>query len=41
MEIELSSLAHEWQAIARSYADEFLLPYEIDAEFNDGELATT
>ena len=40
MDIELSSSAREWQAIARSYADDYLLPHEIDAEFNAGKLAS-
>ena len=38
MKIELSKEALRWQAIARQYADEYLLPHEVEAELNDGEL---
>ncbi|MDX1482301.1 MAG: acyl-CoA dehydrogenase family protein [Woeseiaceae bacterium] len=38
MNIPLSDSAREWQAIARDYADDYLLPHEIDAELNGGEL---
>jgi alkylation response protein AidB-like acyl-CoA dehydrogenase len=34
----MSDSAREWQAIARTYADEYLLPHEIEAELNAGEL---
>jgi acyl-CoA dehydrogenase len=36
--IELSESALKWQAIARKYADEYLLPHEVEAELNNGEL---
>jgi alkylation response protein AidB-like acyl-CoA dehydrogenase len=36
--IELSKSAIEWQKKAREYADEYLQPYEIQAELNDGKL---
>ena len=36
MKIELSDTALEWQAIARTYADEYLQPHEIEAELNEG-----
>ncbi|MDH5621827.1 MAG: acyl-CoA/acyl-ACP dehydrogenase, partial [Gammaproteobacteria bacterium] len=39
MKIELSKDARHWQAIARRYADEYLLPHEVEAELNDGVLA--
>ena len=39
MKIELSDSALEWQSKARAYADEYLLPHEIEAELNGGELA--
>lgn len=38
MKIELSTDARHWQAIARQYADEYLLPHEVEAELNDGVL---
>ena len=38
MKIELSDNALEWQTIARQYADEYLQPYEVEAELNDGVL---
>ena len=38
MHIELSNDACKWQAIAREYADTYLLPHEVEAELNDGEL---
>jgi alkylation response protein AidB-like acyl-CoA dehydrogenase len=38
VKIELSAEAIRWQAIAREYADEYLLPHEVEAELNDGEL---
>ena len=38
MHIELSKSAIEWQKKAREYADEYLQPYEIQAELNDGKL---
>jgi alkylation response protein AidB-like acyl-CoA dehydrogenase len=39
VKIELSDSALEWQAKARSYADEYLQPHEIEAELNGGVLA--
>ena len=39
MKIELSSNTIEWQRRARSYADEYLQPHEVDAEMNEGVLA--
>jgi acyl-CoA dehydrogenase len=38
LNIELSTDARRWQAIARQYADEYLLPHEVEAELNDGVL---
>lgn len=38
MKIELSNEAIQWAEIARQYADEYLLPHEVEAELNDGEL---
>jgi alkylation response protein AidB-like acyl-CoA dehydrogenase len=38
VKVELSSDAIRWAAIARQYADEYLLPHEVEAELNDGEL---
>ncbi len=38
MQIELSKSAVAWQKKARQYADEFLLPYEVEAELNGGVL---
>ena len=38
MKIELSSSALEWQAKARTYADEYLQPHEVEAELNGGVL---
>ena len=38
MQIELSKSAVAWQEKAREYADEFLLPYEVEAELNGGVL---
>ncbi|MFQ6006387.1 MAG: acyl-CoA dehydrogenase family protein [Woeseia sp.] len=39
MHIELSKCARDWQQKARRYADEYLQPYEVEAELNDGELS--
>lgn len=39
MDIELTDEAREWQARARSFADEYLLPHEVEAELNGGELS--
>ena len=39
MKIQLSESVRDWQKLAREYADEYLLPYEIEAELNNGELA--
>jgi acyl-CoA dehydrogenase len=38
LKIELSSSALEWQAKARTYADEYLQPHEVEAELNGGVL---
>ncbi len=38
MKIEISDDARHWQKIARQYADDYLLPHEVEAELNDGEL---
>ncbi len=38
MQIPLSDDARRWQRIAREYADEYLLPHEVEAELNEGEL---
>ena len=38
MHIELSESAITWQKKAREYADEYLLPYEVQAELNGGVL---
>ena len=38
MHIELSKSAMAWQKKARQYADEYLLPYEVEAELNGGVL---
>ena len=38
MNIEISEGAKSWQAIARGFADDYLQPHELTAEFNNGEL---
>lgn len=38
MNIEISESAREWQATARAFADEYLMPNEVEAELNGGEL---
>jgi len=38
MHIEISKDALAWQKIARSYADKYLQPHEVEAELNDGVL---
>ena len=38
MKIELSESALQWQRKARDYADEYLLPHEVEAELNEGRL---
>jgi len=38
MNILLSENARNWQAVAREYADDYLLPHEVEAELNGGEL---
>lgn len=38
MKIEISEDAQGWQSIARTYADEYLQPHEVEAELNDGVL---
>ena len=34
----MNSPRRNWQKLAREYADEYLLPYEVEAELNNGEL---
>lgn len=38
MKLELSQSALNWQQVARSYADEYLQPHEVEAELNEGVL---
>ncbi len=38
MKIEISDDARHWQAVARTYADDYLQPHEVEAELNDGDL---
>jgi len=38
MKIQLNDAARAWQKKARQYADEYLLPHEVEAELNQGEL---
>ena len=38
MKIDLPDTVREWQQLARSYADDYLQPYEVQAELNGGEL---
>ncbi|MDH5345884.1 MAG: acyl-CoA/acyl-ACP dehydrogenase, partial [Gammaproteobacteria bacterium] len=38
MKIKLSESAAGWQRKAREYADEYLMPHEVEAELNKGEL---
>ena len=38
MYIDISKDALAWQKIARAYADDYLLPHEVEAELNDGVL---
>jgi alkylation response protein AidB-like acyl-CoA dehydrogenase len=38
LDIQLTPASREWQAKARQYADDFLLPYEVEAELNGGRL---
>jgi alkylation response protein AidB-like acyl-CoA dehydrogenase len=38
LDIQLPDNARRWQGIAREFADEYLLPHEVEAELNDGEL---
>ena len=38
MEIQLNDSARRWQKTAREFADEYLLPHEVEAELNNGEL---
>ncbi len=38
MHIDISKDALAWQKIARAYADNYLLPHEVEAELNDGVL---
>lgn len=38
LKIELNDSAIEWQRRARSYADEYLQPHEVEAEMNEGVL---
>ena len=39
MKLELNDSALEWQQKARTYADEYLQPHEVEAELNNGELS--
>jgi len=39
VKIEISDAALHWQALARQYADDYLLPHEVTAELNNGEIA--
>lgn len=38
LKVELSNSASKWQEKARAYADEYLMPHEVEAELNGGEL---
>ena len=38
MQIQLSEQAHEWQLKARQFADTELLPWEVEAEMNEGRV---
>ena len=38
MDIQLNDSARHWQKIGREFADEYLLPHEVEAELNDGKL---
>jgi acyl-CoA dehydrogenase len=38
VDIQLSAEAREWQQIARQFADDYLLPHEVEAEHNGGVL---
>ncbi|HNP62697.1 MAG TPA: acyl-CoA dehydrogenase family protein [Woeseiaceae bacterium] len=38
MKIQISDDARHWQTVARTYADEYLQPHEVDAELNEGVL---
>jgi len=38
--IEISKDAQSWQRIAREYADDYLQPHEVEAELNEGVLAS-
>jgi alkylation response protein AidB-like acyl-CoA dehydrogenase len=38
VKLDLSTQAREWQLKARTFADEFLKPHEVEAELNGGEL---
>ena len=38
MDIQLSDGARKWQETARSFADDYLQPHEVEAELNNGEL---
>lgn len=40
MNIEISKDAQSWQRIAREYADDYLQPHEVEAELNEGVLAS-
>jgi alkylation response protein AidB-like acyl-CoA dehydrogenase len=39
MKIQLDATAREWQHKARSFAEDELIPHEVDAELNEGRLA--
>jgi len=38
VDIQLSDGARKWQETARSFADDYLQPHEVEAELNNGEL---
>ncbi len=38
MKIQLTASAQHWQNSAREFADEYLLPYEVQAELNSGKV---
>ncbi|MDZ7644876.1 MAG: acyl-CoA dehydrogenase family protein [Woeseiaceae bacterium] len=39
MDVELTPEAREWRGTARIFANEYLIPHEVEAELNNGELA--
>lgn len=38
MKIQIGDSAQRWSKTARDYADNYLLPYEVEAELNSGVL---